>query len=359
MNEIGGGFWLSEDYLKECLSQNENHIVFHSQEEQHLSTCRSGLRKIASLFQGKGVLIPIFTCGTVVDAFAEYGCKIIPYKINGIDLSIDWEDVKEKVLILRPSLIIFHTYFGYPTVDNPSMISWIREQGIKIVDDITCSLLSLFTRIESDFVVGSIRKWFPLPDGGLLVGTRVDISSDGFDDELVHAKLKAFLTKDAYLSGADIPKTEMLRLFQEAISILNSRTEAFSMSPVSDALITEDAINIARSKRRENYNRLHDIIEDIPYVHMPLGKADQTIVPYMLPIIVSDRSSLQSYLASHDVYATVLWTKPECIMEECKLYESILCFPVSQEYDTSHMEFVGDLLKTFYADMDENHKKYE
>lgn len=349
INEIGGGYWLSSDVLKESLSKHHDTFYFCSTSEQHISTCRSALRFIANDFEKRVVLIPVFTCITVIDPFLQNDWKVIPYIINCEDLSVDWEDLYQKIVLEQPSLILFHSLFGFPTVNNPSLITWIRSQGIKVVNDMTCSLLSSFKRIESDYTVASIRKWFPIPDGGLFIGdgNKMYIPQQ-YDKELTEAKIKAFQTKDAYLSGIDMNKRDMLSLFDKATIILNSRSQEFAMSPISKSLITEESVEAAKNRRRNNYNRLYEHIKKLSYLHLPLSRADKTVVPYMLPVIVKDRSKLQNYLSSRQVYATVLWTKPEAFSREnCSLYESILCFPINQCYEMEDMDMIGRLLSVY------------
>ena len=45
------------------------------------------------------------------------------------------------------------------------------RQGIIIVEDITHSLLSDCWQSCADYMVGSLRKWCAIPDGGILIKT--------------------------------------------------------------------------------------------------------------------------------------------------------------------------------------------
>ena len=65
------------------------------------------------------------------------------------------------------------------------------------------------------------------------------------------------------------------------------------------------------------------------------------------------RKELQQYLASKDIYATVIWGCPEeykeTIDEDSKyVYDHILCFHVDQRYDETDMNRILNVLKEYY-----------
>lgn len=353
-NEIGGGYWISQKQIESSFIHQRagKGVCFISDDEQHLSTCRSGLSYIADLYDRRVIIVPYFTCSTVIDPFLEKGWKVIPYSIDS-HLLVNWEQLRLNIIAESPSLILFHSYFGFPTVNNNlECINWIKAQGIDIINDVTCSILSTFDRIYSDFCVGSIRKWFPIPDGALLQGTRI-AGLSRYNQELLDAKVDAFITKWEYLEGADVEKTKMLQKFSRATHIIDSASEVFIMSPLSKALLTKENVDDAKRIRRMNYNRLFQLISNINRIILPFPEADENVIPYFLPIIVQDRNILQKYLADNGVYATVLWTKPENfahLIEHNLIYEKILCFPINQCYDISDMERIGCLLNKYFKE---------
>lgn len=351
-NEIGGGYWLTQEQIDYVINNNasSNDFCFISDDEQHLSTCRSCLSFLAEQYTKRTIVVPFYTCSTVVDPFIEKGWKVIPYQIDR-NLKIVWDKLIDIVLSESPSLILFHSYFGFQTInDNPECINWIKNRGIDIINDTTCSLLSTFSRIKSDYCVGSIRKWFPIPDGALLQGINIP-SIESYNKDLEKAKLDAFVTKAKYLSGASIDKNDMLEKFTHATHLIDMASVPYTIAPTSRIFLSKENVDSVRVLRRNNYNRLYHHIDSIEGIFLPLKEADFNTVPYLLPIIVNDRSELQKYLAINGVYATILWTKPLQFMnikDENSIYESILCFPINQCYGLSDMDRIGLLLNNYY-----------
>lgn len=351
-NEIGGGYWLTKSEVDK-VQRNlhiKNNIYFISQTEQHLSTCRSALQYIAGLYEKKIIAIPYFTCSTVIDSFSQNGWTVIPFKIKE-DFKVDWTDLTRIVREGKPSLILMHSYFGFPTInDNPECIAFIKGKGIDIINDVTCSLLSTYKRIKSDYYVASIRKWFPVPDGALLVGACIP-GVNRFNKDLLDSKIDAFTTKAMYLSEEFHDKTAMLKKFSLATAIVDAASKPFDMTPFSTSFLNGYEIEEARIKRRNNHNRLYNILSQILQIKLPLQEASEDIVPYLLPVLVEERNTLQKYLADNGVYATVLWTKPktfETVNFRDDIYDKILCFPINQSYDICDMDRIGELMYNYY-----------
>lgn len=354
-NEIGGGYWISRDIseLKKRKSESRDDYYFISRDEQHLSTCRSCLSYIASLYDNnKVIIVPFFTCNTVIEPFEKDGWKVVPYLIDKY-LRVKWEYLKQLVIDEHPSLVLFHSYFGFPTInDNKECVTWIKENGVDIINDVTCSLLSSFDRIDSKYCVGSIRKWFPVPDGSLLQGVHIS-NVNRCNCELEKAKLDAFFTKNDYLLGCNISKKSMLAKFSYATSLIDNASDPYCMSTFSSNLLTKDYVDDVKRKRIDNYNHLYENLSNIKNQELllPLPKADNSIVPYLFPIIVRKRSNLQKYLSENDIYATILWRKPISfakIKDQESLYETILCLPINHCYNIGDMDRIVFFINEYF-----------
>ena len=353
LREIGGGKWISSAEIEKInRTESSDEFVLIASDEIHLSTCRSGLRLIAEESTSKKILIPSYTCSTVIEPFVENGWQVIPYSIQG-NLMIDWKDLKIKVDTIQPSAVLFHSYFGFDTVnDNPKYINKLKEQGICIINDLTCIMLSSFDRLKSDYQIGSIRKWLPVPDGAVFRGPLTTGRLEE-DTELVMAKMKAFMSKSDYLAKGEGDKAAFLKSFSVAEKILDSRRKPYRMSSLSKAIFNHKDLKQIADRRRSNYAVLYKRIVKYKALYLPFGLPGERVVPDYLPVMVENRRELQAYLAGKNIYATVLWTMPEKFRytlsdKDAQLYNTILCFPIDQNYDKADMDYMGDVIDRYF-----------
>ena len=354
--EIGGDKWLSKKKIDTVQSSNSfKPITFHSKNELHLSNCRSALRLIAEEiskhYTSSTILIPGFTCDTVFNPFLEYGFTVILYNIKS-DFSVDWKDVKNKVKKYQPRVFLFHSYFGYPTVQYD--LSEVLDAGVIVIEDYTQNLLSNFKRLASNYQVGSIRKWFSIPDGGFLFGLSYNRSLVE-DVDLVSQKIEAFDLKYRYLNGEAVDKGFFLEKLEHAKHTMALHKTIFKMSIISERLAADAPIQIFKEQRRKNYIRLLAHLAKYPTITIPLGYPSEGIVPFMFPIFIKDRNGFQNYLAKHNVYATKLWNLPIDLRtflseETVDIYEHLLCFPIDEYYSEQDMDYIGKIVDQYFLD---------
>lgn len=74
------------------------------------------------------------------------------------------------------SILLIHPFYGRDlSYEEIICIQKITDIGVKIIIDLTQSIFSRANYSFADYIVGSYRKWFPLPDGAFL------ISKDSFN----------------------------------------------------------------------------------------------------------------------------------------------------------------------------------
>ena len=76
----------------------------------------------------------------------------------------------------------------------------VRKMGIFIIEDITQPIFKLET-LEVDYYIASLRKWGPLPDGGLVLSKETPLNNKPtiIDSDLEEAKLKALHAKYLFI----------------------------------------------------------------------------------------------------------------------------------------------------------------
>ena len=165
---------------------------------------RNALKAIARKLKGEGhkpsVLLPIYTCETVITPFLDEGWEVDYYGINA-DLSVNFSSVAERVATNAPAVILFHSYFGLDTLSkDTAKIEALKDSGLMIIEDMTQSIFSLH-RIESaDYYVTSLRKFLAIPDGGCIFSKRALSFADiaAYDERIAPKAIEAFDLKNEY-----------------------------------------------------------------------------------------------------------------------------------------------------------------
>lgn len=356
--EIGSTFWLSPQEIgllgrKSLKSPN----ILNSQ-ESYVSTCRSAIGLCLDVLceERKVALLPAFTCESVLGPFLKRGYKVFPYSI-GRDLKISWEIFRTEIEKVKPSVMLTHPYFGFNTTEElrPHIDELRINNGIIFIEDMTQSMFSKFKPLSSNFHVGSIRKWIPVPDGAF---TTVPFHGKEEDDELVKAKVKALTEKGDYLLNNKGDKATFRADFAKAESILDSREKSYLMSSVSRELYANTDIEGMIDTRWKNYCYLqnHILGDEVlaPQFEAILPPIDGNVCPFHFPVLVKEgRRDLQQYLAKNDIYATVIWGCPEefenAINGDARyVYDHILCFHVDQRYGLDDMKRIVTTLNEYY-----------
>ncbi len=358
MKEIGSTYWLSHNTI-ENLPENSNNIPAIFDGASYVSTCRSAIGIVLDALPNikrKVALLPAFTCESVLISFSYRGYDIYPYHIRK-DLTIDWESFRSDLLLIKPSVILVHSYFGFDTIKElrPHILE-LKEHGITVIEDETQSMFSCKSLINANYFVGSIRKWMPLPDGAFVT---VPIHLEEEDRELVAAKMKALIMKGDWILNGIGEKRMFQQAFRNAENILNNRKQAFKMSSESQKLLSETDLLRMKSTRRDNYKTLIDGILNAPTLsnelQLPISEMEKDDCPFHLPVLVKDgRKDLQQYLAKNNIFATIIWACPDAYKEVIDndskyIYDHILCFHIDQRYNQSDMIRIITTLKKYYS----------
>ena len=322
------------------------------------SLCREALFDIAKAMRGTGdtVLIPAYTCQTVITPFEEAGWHCEYYPISR-SLRIDERKILELIGKHHPSLIIVHPYFGMDLDKNEySLLTNIKNKGINIVVDLTQCLFSTEDYSFASFIVASYRKWMPIPDGGylkLLSGKAVILQPESENKDFTEREKNAMYLRGQYFeNGEQRTKSISISMSKAADFIAENNITPHKMSQVSYNLLSEQDIDYNQKSRYSNYTYLfNNIIESKEIIKVCQNLNDVTTAPLYFTIYVKDRSSLQRKLAQDAIYAPVIWPVEDervLINEEVKyIYDHILAIPIDQRYNKSDMQRVTEIINQY------------
>lgn len=352
--EVGSIFSLSDGELtKSESSQND-----FQKDRLYYSLCREALYDIAKSFEtsNKTVLIPAYTCQTVITPFEEAGWQCEYYSIQK-DLRINTNSLAEVTNMFKPSIVVVHPFYGMDFNDEEvKALTIIKEKGIEIVLDLTQCLFSTKQYPFASFIVASYRKWMPIPDGGYLINIcdKVNISQPQSENtEFTDREIAAMYLRGQYFGNAEQrTKAISIRLSKAADHIAESNIVPHKMSQVAYNILQSENLEFNQKQRFANYGFLFHNIHESERISRVCNNIDEvTSAPLYFTIYVKDRSVLQGSLAQDAIYAPVIWPVEDervLIDDDVKcIYDHLLAIPCDQRYDEEDMQRAVEIINNY------------
>lgn len=310
----------------------------------------------------KCCLMPAYMCDSVFLPFVQRGWELVFYTVDRGLLSYG-EELFRLALEHDPGLIFIHPYYGTDTCREMRIhLKALRKSGIFVMEDVTQSYYLEGAGKEADFVVGSLRKWYAVPDGGF-VAADMPLEEDVLEpgEDYARQRLSVMAEKWSYLQDKlSVHGSEGERQAgKEAYLNRNRAMEAAlddycgirRISRLSRLLLLETDEAAAAQKRADNYEYLYEKTSGMRRLR-PILSRQGGEAPLYFPIYVKEREKLQSFLRERDIYAPVLWPLGEenrdaLMGDEEYIYRQMLALPIDQRYGIEEMEQIGRALSDY------------
>jgi dTDP-4-amino-4,6-dideoxygalactose transaminase len=256
------------------------------------------------------ILFPAYHCGSMIEPAIWLTTDIYFYKVNQ-DLSPNLNHIQQLILQAKKPikiLVVVH-YFGFfQHLDDIAQLC--KENGITLIEDCAHAYYRLNNKIGScagDLAIASPRKFFPIPDGGLLtinnptLQKEITLESRSFKTQLkalysclqtttlypkpgvlgkVITKIERLRTK-SHITKTDVASTPSAFLWfnPEKMNAQGSYIAKWIMRFSSHQRIIEC--------RRKNYQYLFDNLKNQANAHPLYALTDET-VPYMFPLVINN-----------------------------------------------------------------------
>lgn len=346
-SEIGSYFWLEKLAVLESTQPltwlpdvADSTFTFSGR-----ASIEIALRDILDRQRVKKVYAPSYCCVSMLQSFIDHGLQIRYYDVtfeNGMfHYDIDYSHDCDIVLIMN--------YFGIGVEQTQDVIEQLRKGKAIIIEDITHSLLSgKIYSPYSDYLVVSLRKWFPVPTGGWLgKGTgRLAVKPNLKSNHTVDEKIQGMRVKAAFISGKAVNKEQFLLTNAKFENDLIHVDRMLNLDDMSYGILCGTDVNQVKIQRRRNaetllwgLNKLKGSILRLPDFN--LEKDTPLFVPVFL--IEDDRDSLRKYLIDRGVYCPVHW--PEVMGAPVSVRERELSLVCDQRYSENDMEVIVGYIK--------------
>lgn len=312
----------------------------------------------------KCCLLPAYMCDCVFLPFAHRGWEMVFYSVDR-DMETAGEELFRLALEYDPGLIFIHPYYGTDTCAGlRGQLSALRRSGILLMEDVTQSYYLEEAGKDADFVVGSLRKWYAVPDGGF-VASDIPLAEDVLDPGEAYARerLVPLVQKWEYLKEKErrtggaltagwLPrKAEYLRRNRSLENALDGYQGVRRISSISAEILSKVDEEDARRRRAENYHTLYQKICGMKRLWAVLPEEEMQ-APLYLPVYVKERDSLQRFLSERGIYAPVLWpvgeeNKDFLEGDETYIFGHMLALPVDQRYGIEEMAHIAEVLALY------------
>lgn len=306
MKEIGGYFEL----------ELKNEGKFHT-DAVCLNSGRNCIRYIARAYQISTIYVPAFTCPVVWDALRDEGCEIRLYNVG--------EDFLPVLIPEQDAWVLYTNYFGV----CDKQVEKMRHCYPNLIVD----QAQAFYAPPTELCVYSPRKFFGLPDGGLLY-TQKKLPGDlpeGISFQRMSHLLRR-LDEGANAGYSDFCKNDA-SLNHEPIT---------QMSRLTRHLLQNVQYQLAVERRQKNFAYLHKFLKSSNEILFePCCFYTPMIYPYLNRFIGSD---WKKRLIAQGIFVATYWQGQLDPGWGKLLTQNMLALPIDQRYTTKDMKRILEAL---------------
>jgi hypothetical protein len=286
-------------------------------------SARSAMTAVLRAAGANPVWVPHYVCSAVNDALARCGVIVRRYA-----LSQDWS-VPDAVELHAGERLICIDYFGLCDQQVRNVVN--RFGGDNVLVDAAQSLY--FRPSAGESVIYSPRKFFGLPDGGLLLTSLPTVTLEHEDDDVSRSRSRHLTLRSEGRAEEGYP------YFQAAEDSL-AGCEPIGMSDLTRQEIDRLDAVFARQARISNYHYLSERLHDNGYTCPALA---DDCVPLCCPVNVRSAGEVRARLAAQRIYTPRYW--PDAVVPAAdivgrQLQDETVFLPCDHRYDHADMDTV-------------------
>ena len=289
-----------------------------------LRSGRDALRYVAKSLKNskKTVLMPALCCSCMPEPFEDENYEIIYYKLTK-EFKVNVKDVLKK---LKPdSIFLFMNYFAVPSLNKEERERIVKfQKGVVTVEDITHDFLKRGVETYiADITVCSVRKWFAIPDGGLLY-SKINIPELFIDEDNFFAdkRISAMKRKSIYLSSGEIEEKEIFREeLSEANHYIDTIKNISTMNCQSVEILKHIDVERMYAIRLQHCRKFFDELGSLANIRLIGNEATESTLYF--PILVEKQNIVQRELAERGIYAPVIWPLPKSAEGVCEIADIV------------------------------------
>ena len=339
IKDIGSEYWEKEK------TQKLNNLEYFNlgKDIKYLMLGRTAIDYILKNIEDdmKIVYMPNYCCESMVKPFLDNKYVIKYYNVDLINKKYDI-NYHEKC-----SIFFAMNYFGYSETNMDEHINKMKSKGVITIEDITHRLFqSQRYCTKSDYLIASLRKWFPIYSGAIAVNInnkfKINIDNYTIDQKYIKDKKNAMNLKKKYMNNEIKDKTEFLKLFEDS----DKKISNYMMKKIDQEsleIIKEIDIDDMIKKRRKNAEIINNMCKKNSNIKILLELSTDDC-PLFVPILLSDRERIKAELIKNDIYCPSHWQNFANIENDIYKHElSLIC---DQRYNEDDIkQYINKLLE--------------
>jgi dTDP-4-amino-4,6-dideoxygalactose transaminase len=340
----------------------------------------------AGIGDGDAVLTPAYHCESMVSAVRWSGAEAVFYDIRP-DTAIDLADLERRLSPAVKALLIVH-YFGFPQ-EAEKLRAFCDRHGLLLIEDCAHAIYGTVDGRSlgtfGDYSVASFMKFFPVFDGGCVVSDRlhrgdVDLRSAplwlsakggvnviersiaygrlGLAGRIISAalRLKDLAWRRLKALRRTRPRNSTSPGASEGAYEFDASWVFVQISRISKAVIGMSDHGKIAERRRQNYQKMHDMLTGIPGCRPLQGPVQDGVVPLVLPLYVDSPMTMFPALKSAGV---PIWRFGEFLDAEiddasypgaCELSKHVFQIPCHQSLKDQEMEWLCSTIRRIISD---------
>ncbi len=335
---IGGEHFLRpphpvENSMRKLLDNAAESVSF-------FSTGRDALYALLRTLSHKTIYLPDLICGSVYQACIQAGKEVKTYRMKPDLVQLESYDLQ---LPVSSCLLVMH-YFG---LANEGLMHRAKSMGMTVISDVTHMLFNRdklkFIGAQSDYLVASLRKSGPFPDGGFLSSCNHVVPSPSSGIREVFFSLRAAgLISRGFSAARDFDNDENFHLTQQAERLIDqSPAGDFACSYYTRELLQTINVDENATKIIKNITALSTSL----YGRCISVNNHLSPTPYYLCQFKDqyERDSVRSQLTSNEYFCPIHWVTSH-LPTPSPLSNLILSIPCDARYGEQEMQAIADVI---------------
>ena len=324
--------------------------------------------KAQNIKSGDQVMIPAYHCPTMVEPVINIGATPVFYAITE-NIDIDMDDIKRKVNGNTKAILVPH-FFGVRQDISKLKQRCALTNSIAVIEDCAHSffMLSDSSQTYGNYIVGSLTKFFPTHDGGVLAANaqlsinfrelslveELKATYNAFHDAVRFGRLKliGWLFNIIASVRSDSSDQESLRGDEGIVELeydIDSEYEeqvSLSASKICQYIVVHSDYEKIIKKRQKNYRYIIESLKEEPNIDLSLNCTDDDFIPYMVVGRLLNPGIHHPKLISSRL---PIWRWEHIYNSECKVAreysKSIIQIPCHQQLSDNELSVMVDGIK--------------
>lgn len=337
MKEFGSDFHFVSEF-----NSNRAHLTDIYRNAYLMANGRQCIVALARQEGWRRIWVPEYFCYEVIESVRQQtGIEMVFYPDH--PMANDRAIVKS-LPYLEGDVLLRMNYFGIRDQRSETDIP------VPVIEDHTHDLLghwSLYS--DADWCIASLRKSFPLPEGGVIwspKGHRLTIIPDDTKDnqQIADIRWKAMQMKRDYLNGKLNNKEEYRKLFLETEGWFDT-AEPSLIDERSKNYIDLFDLNAWNGAKRRNWKLLCSLLSDKVQIVNPENDFCTLFSFVLLFESMERRNRIRTQLIDCSVYPAILWQVPETTTDDVKEFSrQMLSIHCDARYSVDDVRQLADII---------------